>query len=63
MDIRIDGQRFEDTLAVVSYVSDAGKALFAQLFGDCALSVEMPKSRAIDFSRYCEQKGLEVSCP
>lgn len=63
MDIRIDGQSFQDTEAVVSWESEKGKKVFAEMFGECVVSVNMPKSRALDFGRFCEQHNLEVVCP
>lgn len=49
---------FGATTATVTAVSDAGRELFAAMFGEGAVSVELPKSRWADFVEYCERRGL-----
>lgn len=51
---------FSSTTAQVAATSEAGKSFLASLFGAGAVSVELPKSRADDFARFAEQKGLAV---
>lgn len=60
MDIRIDGQKFENTEAVVSFESEKGKELFEAMFGKAVVSVSMKKSSALEFAVYCEQRGFVV---
>jgi len=61
VDFRMDAGDFSSTTAHVEPVSDAGRKLFAELFGAACSSVEMLKSGALDFCVYAERKGLRVS--
>jgi hypothetical protein len=59
-DIVVEAAEFAATENTVKAVTDAGKTLFAEMFGHGALSVQMPKSRVDDFVRFVGQKGLLV---
>lgn len=60
-DITFDFKDFNATTATVAWATQAGKALFVQMFGLGSTSVEMPKSKAVDFARFVEQKGLRTN--
>ena len=49
---------FNSTSVTVAPKTDAGRAFFAAMFGDLAVSVEMPKTRAADLTRFASSKGL-----
>jgi hypothetical protein len=60
-DIRISDAGFAATEATVEAITEAGKTFFAQMFGVGAVSVNMPKSKAIDFAIFAKQKGVNVA--
>jgi hypothetical protein len=60
-DIEISDAGFSATEATLSPITEAGKSFFSEMFGFAATSVNMPKSRAIDFSLFCSQKGINVA--
>lgn len=49
---------FNTTTISVEAVSEAGKSLLSQMFGQGAVSIELPKSKGEDFARFLTQKGL-----
>lgn len=51
---------FASTTATVTAVTVAGRELFTAMFGEGAVSAELPKSRGADFAEYCERRGLVV---
>ena len=59
-DFSIDFGAFSNTAVTVKAMTNAGKSLLAEMFGNAAVSFEMPKSRAVDFARFAEQKGLSI---
>lgn len=59
-DIRLDGGDFTSTKCTVEALSEKGKVLFAEVFGEGAVSAEMMKSSGLDFARFAEQKGCLV---
>lgn len=59
-DIRVTPFTFSETEIELTAVSTRGLAFFSEMFGAGAVSVKMPKSRGLDFDRFCEQKGLSV---
>jgi len=61
MDIRFSVPTFSSTTMTAEAVSDAGRELFAAMFGAGATSVELPKSKGEDFARYAEQRGLRAA--
>lgn len=60
-DIRILPFNFASTEITVEAASEKGRSLFASLFGVGAVSVNMPKSKAFDFERFAEQKGMVIA--
>lgn len=49
---------FGATVILVEALSEAGKALFGQMFGEGAVSVALPKSKSKDLALFVSQKGL-----
>ena len=60
-DIRILPFNFASTEITVEAASEKGRSLFASLFGSGAVSVNLPKSKALDFERFAEQKGMVLA--
>ena len=50
MDFTITSSSFSSTTSSVAPVSDAGKKLFSEMFGEGVVSVEMPKTKTSDFA-------------
>ena len=61
MDIRFSTPDFNATEITVNAVSEAGKNLFGEMFGQGACSINLPKSKAFDFETFVIRKGLKVS--
>lgn len=59
-DFSVDLGEFSSTTATIAPTSDAGRALFAAMFGAGVVSVDVPKSKAVDFARFAAQRGLAV---
>ncbi len=59
-DLTFDFGSFATTEVAVSAATDAGKAFLASVFGAGAVGINLPKSKADDFYRFCQQKGLRV---
>jgi hypothetical protein len=59
-DFTLTSSGFAATTITVEAVTEAGKALFAEMFGRGAVSVEMPKSKGLDFAVFAERKGLRA---
>lgn len=57
-DISMDFGGFSDTSVTFAAISERGKELLAAMFGNAATSISLPKSKADDFARFVEQKGL-----
>lgn len=57
-DIVVEIGDYSSTEQTVKAVSEAGKDMFASMFGFGSVSVQMPKSRVGDFVRFVNQKGL-----
>ena len=51
---------FESTTMTVKWNTEKGKSLFESVFGNGAMSVEIPKSRGEDFAVFCARKGLII---
>lgn len=49
---------FGATVIIVEALSEAGKSLFGQMFGDGAVSVTLPKSKGEDLACFFSQKNL-----
>ena len=52
---------FTSTTITVTPNTDGARALFAEMFGDGAQSIELPKSRGEDFAVFAMRKVLTVS--
>jgi len=59
-DIQIIDKGFSETTVTLQPITESGKAFFATIFGHGAVSVEMPKSKAIDFSLFAQRKAINV---
>lgn len=57
-DFSVELGDFSSTTATIAPTSDAGRALFAAMFGAGVVSVNVPKSKAVDFARFVAQRGL-----
>ena len=60
-DFRVDGGDFSSTSATVSAISEAGRNLLSEMFGNGAESVTMPKTKSSDFAVFAMRKGLRVA--
>jgi len=60
-DLSITARDFSATSIEVTANSEAAKALFSQMFGAGAVSIELPKSKGEDFARFVQQKGLSIA--
>ncbi len=60
-DIKITDNGFEQTTVTVEPITEQGKQFFASVFGHGVVSVEMPKSKAIDLAVFAERKAINVS--
>jgi len=52
---------FSATEITLEAITEAGKQFLASIFGVGAISITLPKSKAIDFARFAEQKGIQVA--
>ena len=59
-DFRIDSKDFSSTTCTVEWISEKGKQLFEEFFGKGSVSVEMPKSKSLDFSEFVSRKGFST---
>jgi hypothetical protein len=57
-DVRIEDAGFSATEVTISALTEAGKSFISEMFGTAVVSVKMPKSKAIDFARFCQQRGI-----
>jgi hypothetical protein len=60
-DFSFDFGSFASTTITVKPETEAGQALFAEMFGAGCVSVELPKSKGEDFAVFVERKGLKVA--
>jgi hypothetical protein len=60
-DFRLDGGDFCSTTCTVEPLSEKGKTLFAEMFGQGVVSATLRKSGGLDFARFAEQRGLVVA--
>jgi hypothetical protein len=60
-DVSVTPFSFDSTEIEFTANTEKGKALFAAMFGDGAVSVRLPKSRGFDFERYIAQRGLTLA--
>lgn len=59
-DIRVVPFTFTATEITLEAVTEKGREFFASIFGAGAVSINLPKSKAIDFERFAEQKGVII---
>jgi len=59
-EFKITCQDFASTEATIAAQTELGKSLFAQIFGQGAVSVSLPKSKGLDFADFAKRKGLSV---
>ena len=52
---------FASTTITVTPNTDAARKLFSEMFGQGAVSVELPKSKGGDFAVFATRKGLTVA--
>ena len=57
-DLNIIFGDFNTTTITVEALSKRGKSLFAKEFGQGAVSITLPKSKAPDFTEYAANNGL-----
>lgn len=60
-DFSMDFGDFNATSVEFKALTARGKELFGSMFGAGAISINLPKSKAEDFARFVEQKGLSWS--
>jgi hypothetical protein len=51
---------FSDTEVEVKAISANGREFFAGFFGAGAVSVKVPKSKAVDLAEFAQRKGLTI---
>ena len=59
-DFNFDFGSFSTTTANVEAVSEKGKVMFAEMFGQGAVSAVLPKSKAADMEVFFQQRGFIV---
>lgn len=60
-DIKVLPSTFDSTTLSFDAVTEAGKALFAQMFGAGATGITMPKSNGLAFETFVTRKGLTLA--
>jgi len=60
-DIQIIPFDFNSTTITFNAITEKGKELFSQMFGLGAVSVDLPKSKGMDFETFVIQKGLSIA--
>lgn len=59
-DLHFDFGSFSDSEIRVEAVSDQGREFMASMFGEGAVSLTLPKSRAADLAEFAPRNGLMV---
>jgi hypothetical protein len=59
-DIIVEPFDFQAVCFTAKPASEKGREFFKTTWGDGCLSVEIAKSAALSFERYCEEKGLAL---
>ena len=59
-DFNFDFGTFSSTEAVVEALTDEGKKFLGGMFGAGAVSVSLPKTKAVDLCRFFAQHGFGV---
>lgn len=59
VDLQVTGD-FDATEATVTAVTPKGKGLLGDMFGNGAVSFNLPKSKVQDFAVFAQRKGLVV---
>ncbi len=59
-DFTTDFGSFSDTTITVTPVTDAAKAVFAEMFGGLVDSIKIRKSAGPDFAASVEARGLSI---
>jgi len=57
-DLTFNNPSFSSTSIMVKAITETGLNLLSEMFGNGAVSVELPKSKAGDFSVFATRKGL-----
>jgi hypothetical protein len=60
-DLSLTDAGFAATTATVTAITDKGREFLGSIFGKGAVSVDLPKSKAVDFLRFAEQKGIATA--
>ncbi len=60
LDFQVSGD-FSATEVVIAATSVAARAFFSTMFGTGAVSITIPKSKAVDLLRFIEAKGFTAA--
>jgi hypothetical protein len=60
VDVRVESFNFTSTEVALEAISEAGRDLFASVFGAGARSITLPKSELIKFAAFATSKNVLV---